>query len=57
MDDSPLKKIGLVVLVILAVGAAIWSVMNFSKGPMDHTNMTPREMIEQERRNNPNLRK
>ena len=50
MGDSPGKTVLVVVLVILAVGAVIWSAMTFTKGPMDHTSLTTSQMREMDRK-------
>jgi hypothetical protein len=49
MDDSPVKRIGLIVLVILAVGVAVWSAMRFTRGPQDYDTRTQQQIIDQAR--------
>ena len=51
MQGSPGKMIAIIVVVVLAVGAAVWSLMNLTKGPQGHINLTPEQMIEMERKN------
>ena len=50
MQGSPGKTILAVVLVILAVGAVVWSAMTFMKGPQSHSKMTPHQIWEMEQR-------
>ena len=50
MQTSPGKMIAIIVVVVLAVGAAVWSLMNLTRGPQGHSKMTPQQIYDMENR-------
>lgn len=47
--NSPVKTIAIVVVVVVALGFAAWSIRNSLKGPQGHVNMTGAEIMEYSR--------